>query len=92
MSKVKITQVRSSIDRSQKQKRTLTALGLRKINGTVEHELTDTIRGMINKVAHLVKVEELDQAAATPKTASTAKAASQPKASALAATAVLEEE
>lgn len=92
MSRVKITQVRSSIDRSQKQKRTLTALGLRKINGTVEHELTETIQGMINKVAHLVKVEELDQTAATPKTASAAKAAPQQKATAPVAAAVQEEE
>ncbi len=61
MAKVKIKQVRSSIDRSIKQKRTLQALGLRKINSTVEHELTDTIRGMIFRVSHLVEVEELDQ-------------------------------
>ena len=62
MAKVKITQVRSSIDRSQKQKRTLEALGLRKINSSVEHDLNDTIRGMINRVSHLVEVEEFDQA------------------------------
>ena len=59
MSKVKIRQVRSSIDRSAKQKRTLKALGLNKINGTAEHELNDTIRGMIFKVSHLIEVEEL---------------------------------
>lgn len=61
MAKVKIKQVRSAIDRSIKQKRTLQALGLRKINSTVEHELDDTIRGMIFQVSHLVEVEELDQ-------------------------------
>lgn len=92
MSRVKITQVRSSIDRSQKQKRTLTALGLRKINGTVEHDLTDTIQGMISKVSHLVKVEELDQATASPKTTSAAKAAPQQKAAAPAAAVAQEEE
>ena len=60
MSRVRITQVRSAIDRSLKQKRTLQALGLRKINGSVEHELNDTIQGMINKVSHLVEVSEVE--------------------------------
>ena len=59
MARVRIKQIRSAIDRSQKQKRTLKALGLRKINGTVEHELNDNIRGMIFRVSHLVTVEEL---------------------------------
>ena len=59
MARVRIKQIRSAIDRSQKQKRTLKALGLRKINGTVEHELNDNIRGMIFRVSHLVEVEEL---------------------------------
>ncbi|HLU93590.1 MAG TPA: 50S ribosomal protein L30 [Membranihabitans sp.] len=67
MSKVKIRQVRSAIDRSLKQKRTLKALGLTKINGTVEHELNDTIRGMIFKVSHLIEVEELDGSQDSPK-------------------------
>lgn len=58
MSKVKITQVKSSIDRPERQKRTLQALGLRKINATVEVEATPQIKGMIEKVHHLVKVEE----------------------------------
>ncbi|WP_236980521.1 50S ribosomal protein L30 [Membranihabitans maritimus] len=58
MAKVKITQVKSAIDRSQKQKKTLEALGLRKINASVEHELNDNIKGMINKVSHLVEVVE----------------------------------
>lgn len=92
MSRVKITQVRSSIDRSQKQKRTLAALGLRKINGTVEHDLTDTIQGMISKVAHLVMVEELDQTAASSKTTNSAKPAPQQKAAAPAAAVAQEEE
>lgn len=57
MAKIKITQVRSVIDRSKKQKATMQALGLRKINQTVEREDTPVIRGMVNKVAHLITVE-----------------------------------
>ena len=57
MARVKVTQVKSAIDRSERQKRTLRALGLRKVNQTVEHEATDAIRGMIAKVDHLVRVE-----------------------------------
>lgn len=59
MSKVKITQVKSSIDRSKRQKDTLIALGLRKVNGTVVKEMTPQIKGMIAKVNHLVTVEEV---------------------------------
>ncbi|HBH48849.1 MAG TPA: 50S ribosomal protein L30 [Bacteroidales bacterium] len=59
MSKIKITQVRSQIGSQKKQKATLEALGLRKINSTVEVEATPQIRGMVQKVNHLVKVEEL---------------------------------
>jgi large subunit ribosomal protein L30 len=59
MASVKITQIKSIIDRSRRQKDTIKALGLRKINHTVEKELTPQIAGMINKVSHLVKVEEL---------------------------------
>lgn len=59
MAKVQITQIKSTIDRSQRQKRTIRALGLGKINRTVEHELTPQIAGMINKVNHLVSVKEL---------------------------------
>ncbi|GAA5221850.1 50S ribosomal protein L30 [Membranihabitans marinus] len=58
MAKVQITQVKSAIDRSKKQKATLQALGLRKINASVEHELNSNIKGMIDKVAHLVEVVE----------------------------------
>ena len=54
--KVKITQLKSSIDRSQKQKDTLRALGLTKVNSTAEHKLNPNIQGMINKVSHLVSV------------------------------------
>lgn len=59
MSKIKITQVRSVIDRPERQKQTMIALGLRKMNATVEVEATPQILGMVTKVNHLVKVEEL---------------------------------
>ncbi|MBK7690411.1 MAG: 50S ribosomal protein L30 [Bacteroidetes bacterium] len=57
MSKVKVTQVKSSIDRPERQKATLRALGLKKISQSAEHEATPQILGMIKKVAHLVKTE-----------------------------------
>ena len=57
MSKVKITQIRSAIGRTERQKRTIQALGLGKINRSVEVEHTPQIAGMVHKVAHLVKVE-----------------------------------
>lgn len=59
MAKVKITQVRSTIDRPKRQKDTIKALGLGKINRSVEVELTPQIAGMVNKVSHLVTVIEL---------------------------------
>ena len=59
MSKIKVTQVKSGIDRPERQKRTLRALGLRKMNSTVEVEATAQIKGMVTKVLHLVKVEEV---------------------------------
>lgn len=59
MGKVKITQIKSTIDRSKKQKATMEALGLKKINHTVEHEATPQIMGMIGKVNHLIKVENI---------------------------------
>ena len=55
--KVKIKQVRSTIKRVESQKRTLAALGLRKIGMEVEHELSSSISGMIEKVKHLVEVK-----------------------------------
>lgn len=58
MAKIKITQVKSIIDRSERQKKTIAALGLKKLNATVEVEATPQILGMVNKVNHLVKVEE----------------------------------
>ena len=57
--KVRIKQVRSTIKRLESQKRTLKALGLRKIGMEVEHELTSSISGMIDKVRHLVKVNSI---------------------------------
>lgn len=58
MGKVKITQTKSIIDRTKRQKATIKALGLRKINHSVIHEATPQILGMVDKVRHLVKVEE----------------------------------
>ncbi len=55
---IKVTQTRSSIGRLPKHKATLRGLGLRRINHTVELEDTACIRGMINKVFYMVKVEE----------------------------------
>jgi len=57
MAKIKVTKVKSAINRTQNQKRTLEALGLKKIGQTVEHENTPSILGMIKKVNHLVSVE-----------------------------------
>mgnify|MGYP003683508437 FL=1 len=58
MAKIKVKQVRSKISRPQDQKRTLEALGLKKIGQVVEHDATPNILGMVNKVKHLVSVEE----------------------------------
>ena len=59
MAKIKITQIKSVIDRSERQKRTVQALGLRKINHSVEVEATPAIIGMVRKVNHLVTVENI---------------------------------
>lgn len=59
MKKIKITQIKSGIDRSERQKKTLVALGLNKLHATREVEATPQILGMVNKVNHLVKVEEV---------------------------------
>jgi len=59
MSKVRIKQVRSAIGRTKRQKLTIQALGLGKINRVVEHEANPSIMGMITKVQHLVEVEQL---------------------------------
>jgi len=59
MSKLRVTQIRSTIDRKEPQKRTIKALGLGKLHKSVVHEDTPQIRGMIRAVGHLVKVEEI---------------------------------
>jgi large subunit ribosomal protein L30 len=59
MAKVKITQFRSDIKREERQQRTLRALGLGKVNKSVEVELTPQIKGMVQKVNHLVTVKAL---------------------------------
>ena len=59
MKKIKITQIKSGIDRYERQKQTLIALGLKKLNASREVEATPQILGMVNKVSHLVKVEEI---------------------------------
>ena len=59
MSKIKITQIKSVIDRSERQKRTVEALGLKRINHSVEVEATAAIIGMVRKVNHLVEVENI---------------------------------
>ncbi len=58
MAKIKVKKVKSAINRTQRQKRTLEALGLKKIGQVVEHDATPNILGMVNKVKHLVSVEE----------------------------------
>jgi large subunit ribosomal protein L30 len=57
MAKIKITQIKSIIDRSERQKRTMQALGLKKMNQSVEVEANAAIIGMVRKVNHLVAIE-----------------------------------
>ncbi len=59
MIKLKVTQVKSVIDRSKRQKDTMIALGLKKMNQTVVKEATPQIVGMLTKVKHLVNIEEV---------------------------------
>jgi large subunit ribosomal protein L30 len=59
MAKIRITQVKSKNGKPERQKRTLAALGIRKLNHSVEHEATPQILGMVVKVQHLVKVENI---------------------------------
>jgi large subunit ribosomal protein L30 len=59
MKKIKITQVKSVIDRPERQKKTVVALGLKKLHSSVEVEATPQILGMVRAVSHLVKVEEI---------------------------------
>jgi len=59
MAKIKVTQVKSVIDRSKRKKATILALGLKKMNSSVVHETTPQILGMVAKINHLVKVEQM---------------------------------
>ena len=59
MAKIKVTKTKSAINRNKTQKLTLESLGLRKIGQVVEHDATPNIIGMVNKVKHLVSVEEI---------------------------------
>ncbi|MCX6253018.1 MAG: 50S ribosomal protein L30 [Bacteroidia bacterium] len=59
MAKIRITQVKSKNGKPERQKRTLEALGIRKLNHSVEHEATPQILGMVVKIKHLVKVENI---------------------------------
>jgi large subunit ribosomal protein L30 len=59
MAKIRITQIRSKNGRPERQKRTLAALGIRKMHHSVEHEATPQIMGMVEKIRHLVKIEEI---------------------------------
>ena len=60
MAKLRVTYIKSAIGYNAKQKATIKALGLRRLNHSVEHEDTPTMRGMINRVSHLVRVEEVE--------------------------------
>jgi len=59
MAKIKITQIKSVIDRPERQKKTMVALGLTKINKSVEVEATPQIIGMVKQVSHLVAIENI---------------------------------
>jgi large subunit ribosomal protein L30 len=59
MKKIRITQIKSGIDRPERQKLTLKALGLNKMNASKEVEATPQILGMVHKVTHLIQVEEV---------------------------------
>jgi len=60
MAKIKITQIKSSIGSTKRQKATLEALGLKKLNNPIVHEATPQIVGMVNKMRHLISVEEVN--------------------------------
>jgi large subunit ribosomal protein L30 len=60
MAKCKITQVRSKIGSTKRQRATLAALGLRKINHSVERQITPSLLGQIEKVKHLIRTEEIE--------------------------------
>lgn len=60
MAKLIITYKKSAIGYNKRQKRTVQALGFRKLNDVVEHDDTPVIRGMVNHISHLVSVEEVE--------------------------------
>lgn len=60
MKKVRITQVKSGIGRPLRQKRTLEALGFKRLNQTLEVELSPSVAGMVDSVKHLLKIEEIE--------------------------------
>ncbi|MCX8472244.1 MAG: 50S ribosomal protein L30 [Sediminibacterium sp.] len=60
MKKIKVTQIKSGIDQSERQKRNLVALGLKKINASKEFNATPQILGIVEKVRHLLKIEEIN--------------------------------
>jgi len=66
MAQLKITYVKSTIGYAKDQRETVRSLGLRKLNQSVVHQDTPVIRGMVFKVKHLVKVEEIDDTSSTP--------------------------
>ncbi len=68
MKKIKITQVKSGIDRPERQKLTLKALGLNKMNASKEVEATPQILGMVRAVNHLLKVEDVNKEESTAET------------------------
>ena len=59
MTKIRITQIKSKNGKPERQKRTLEALGIHKLNHSVEHEATPQIIGMVEKIRHLIKVESI---------------------------------
>jgi len=61
MARIQITQIRSGIDRPEKHKRILKALGLRRNQTSVVHEDSATIMGMVNKISHLLRVEAVEE-------------------------------
>ncbi len=66
MAQLKITYVKSTIGYAKDQRETVRSLGLRKLHQSVVHQDTPVIRGMVFKVKHLVKVEEIDDTSSTP--------------------------
>lgn len=59
MAKIRITQIKSRNGKPERQKRTLDALGIHKLNHSVEHEATPQIMGMVNKIRHLIRIDNI---------------------------------